>query len=78
MAVEVRLEKNPDGGISFVLEDKDGSADLDKIIGELCEKHKKEGTMDQAPEEAMQEILQALGTEKEAALDEELNAEDID
>ena len=78
MAVEVRLEKNPDGGISFVLEDKDGSGDLDQVIGELCEKHKKEGTMDQAPEEAMLEILQAIGAEKEAILDEELNAEDID
>ena len=78
MAISLKCEKNPEGGVSITFEDKDGSGDLDRMLEELCEKHKREGTIDQAPEETMLEILQAIGTEKEAILDEELNTEDID
>ena len=40
MAVKAKLEKNPNGGFSFVIEE-DGSGDLNRIMGELCKKHRE-------------------------------------
>lgn len=41
MAVDKRIEMNPDGSFSVVFEDKDGSGDLNRIMGDLCKKHRE-------------------------------------
>lgn len=41
MAIDKRIEKNKDGGFSIIFEDKDGSGDLNRIMGQLCEEHRK-------------------------------------
>ena len=66
MAVEKRIEMNPDGGISVIFEDKDGSGDLNRIMGELCERHRQNKI-----EEV--ELLQPMSAEEEDALDLELD-----
>lgn len=81
MAVKTKLEKNPDGGFSIVIEE-DGSGDLNRIMGELCQKHKEakergEGHP-QTGKEICQEILHAIRGEEEATLDAELDKFDID
>lgn len=77
MAVKTKLEKNPDGGFSIVIEE-DGSGDLDRIMGELCKKHREareRGEDDRQTEgEICAEILKAIREDEEAALD----AADID
>ena len=40
MAVNTKIEINPNGGFSFVIEE-DGSGDLNRIMGELCQKHRE-------------------------------------
>ena len=69
MAVKTKLEKNPDGGFSIVIEE-DGSGDLNRIMGELCRKHmeakdKGEELNPQTPKEICQEILQAISEDQE-------------
>ena len=64
MAVNTKIEKNPDGGFSIVIEE-DGSGDLNRIMGELCQKHREakdkgEELNPQTPKEICQEILQAI------------------
>ena len=68
MAVNTRIENNPDGGFSVVFEE-DGSGDLNKIIDDLCKKHR---------EAKESELMQLMDSEQEAALDAELDAADID
>ena len=81
MAVKAKFEKNPNGGFSIVIEE-DGSGDLNRIMGELCRKHMeaREGGEDDTQTEAeiCAEILQAISEDEEAALDKELDKEDID
>ena len=69
MAVKTKLEQNPDGGFSIVIEE-DGSGDLNRIMGELCRKHmeakdKGEELNPQTPKEICQEILQAISEDQE-------------
>ena len=69
MAVKTKLEKNPDGGFSIVIEE-DGSGDLNRIMGELCQKHREakdkgEERVPQTPKEICQEILQAISEDQE-------------
>lgn len=63
MAVNTKIENNPDGGFSIVIEE-DGSGDLNRIMGELCKKHREareRGEDDQQTEgEICAEILQAI------------------
>lgn len=82
MAVNTKIENNPDGGFSIVIEE-DGSGDLNRIMGELCQKHREarergEETKPQTTGEICQEILQAISEDEEAALDAELDKYDID
>ena len=71
MAVDKRIEMNPDGSFSVVFEDKDGSGDLDRIMCDLCKNHREAKLMEQ-------ELLQPMSAEEEDALDLQLDAEDID
>ena len=69
MAVKTKLEKNPDGGFSIVIEE-DGSGDLNRIMGGLCQKHKEakdkgEEQVTQTTKEICQEILQAISEDLE-------------
>lgn len=69
MAVKTKLEKNHDGGFSIVIEE-DGSGDLNRIMGELCQKHREAKSMgeEQVPQttkEICQEILQAISEDQE-------------
>ena len=40
MAVNTKIENNPDGGFSITIEE-DGSGYLNRIMGELCQKHRE-------------------------------------
>lgn len=40
MAVNTKIENPPSGGFSIVIEE-DGSGNLNRIMGELCQKHKE-------------------------------------
>ena len=68
MAVKTKSEKNPDGGFSIVIEE-DGSGDLNRIMGELCQKHReaRERREDntQTAAEICAEILQAISEDQE-------------
>ena len=69
MAVKTKVEKNPEGGFSIIIEE-DGSGDLNRIMGELCQKHKEakgrgEELNSQTPKEICQEILQAISEDQE-------------
>lgn len=69
MAVKTKVEKNPEGGFSIIIEE-DGSGDLNRIMGELCQKHKEakgrgEELNSQTPKEICQEILQAISEDRE-------------
>lgn len=68
MAVNTRIENNPEGGFSVVFEE-DGSGDLNRIIDDLCKKHR---------EAKESELLQSMDGAQEAALDAELDKYDID
>lgn len=63
MAVNTKIENDPDGGFSVVFEE-DGSGDLNRIMNDLCKKHreaKEKGEDDSQTEaEICQEILQAI------------------
>jgi len=81
MAVKTKLKKNPDGGFSIVFEE-DGSGDLNRIMDDLCKKHREareRGEDDRQTEsEICAEILQAISEDEETVLDAELDKEDID
>lgn len=68
MAVKTKVEKNPEGGFSIIIEE-DGSGDLNRIMGELCQKHREakergeEGGKTDA--EICAEILQAISEDQE-------------
>ena len=68
MAVKMTFEKQPDGGFAIVFEE-DGSGDLNRVMGDLCEKHRiaRERGEDkkQTPQEICQEIIQTIGGEKD-------------
>ena len=68
MAVKTKLEQNPGGGFSIVIEE-DGSGDLNRIMGELCKKHREardRGEVDtQTEAEICAEILQAISEDEE-------------
>ncbi len=68
MAVNTRIENNPEGGFSVVFEE-DGFGDLNRIIDDLCKKHR---------EAKESELLQSMDGAQEAALDAELDKYDID
>ena len=76
MAVKAKFEKNPNGGFSIVIEE-DGSGDLNRIMGELCQKHKEakgrgEELSPQTPKEICQEILQAISENQKTPYDVEM------
>ena len=81
MAVKTFIEQEQNGRLSIVFKE-DGSGDLNRIMGELCKKHREareRGEDDSQTEtEICQEILQAISEDDEATLDAELDAEDID
>ena len=62
MGVKVKFEKRPEGGFSITFEE-DGSGDLNKVMGDLCEKHKGDSSR-QSPGEIFTEIAQAVGDQK--------------
>lgn len=60
MAVKAKIEKQPDGGFAVVFEE-DGSGDLNRIMGNLCEKHKKDkDSAHQTSAEIFGEIVEAI------------------
>ena len=65
MAVYFRLEKDNNDSVSFVMEDTDGSGDLNRILGKLANKHVDEGTKNKPLSEACVEIMQAMVEESE-------------
>lgn len=81
MPVNVNVKKDADGGFSIFIEE-DGSGDLNRIMGELCKKHREaraRGEDDSQTEgEIYAEILQAISEDEQTALDKELDAADID
>ena len=68
MAVKTKVKNNPDGGFSITIEE-DGSGDLNRIMGELCRKHREareRGEDDtQTEAEICAEILQAISEDDE-------------
>lgn len=73
MAVNFRLEKDKYGRISFVIEDTDGSGDLNRVMSKLAKKHVAEGTINQPLSDACVEIIQAMVEESEVTLDAEID-----
>ena len=59
MAVKAKIEKQPDGGFAVVFEE-DGSGDLNRIMGGLCEKHKNDKDNPQTTAEIFGEIVEAI------------------
>ena len=59
MGVRVKFDKRPDGGFAITFEE-DGSGDLNRVMGDLCEKHKGDSSR-QSPGEIFTEIAQAVG-----------------
>ena len=62
MGVKVKFEKRSEGGFAISFEE-DGSGDLNKVIGSLCEKHKGDSSR-QSPGEIFTEIAEAVGDKK--------------
>ena len=62
MGVKVKFEKRPEGGFAITFEE-DGSGDLNRVMGDLCEKHKGDSSR-QSPGEIFTEIAQAVGDQK--------------
>ena len=62
MGVRVKFDKRPDGGFAITFEE-DGSGDLNRVMGDLCEKHKGDSSR-QYPGEIFTEIAQAVGDQK--------------
>ena len=66
MGVRVKFDKRPDGGFAISFEE-DGSGDLNRVMGDLCEKHKGDSSR-QSPGEIFTEIAQAVGDQKKINL----------
>lgn len=66
MGVKVKFEKRSEGGFAISFEE-DGSGDLNKVIGSLCEKHKGDSSH-QSPCEIFTEIAEAVGDQKKIPL----------
>ena len=62
MGVRVKFDKRPDGGFAITFEE-DGSGDLNRVMGDLCEKHKGDSSR-QSPGEIFTEIAQAVGAQQ--------------
>ena len=62
MEVKVKFDKRPDGGFAITFEE-DGSGDLNRVMGDLCEKHKGDSSR-QSPGEIFTEIAEAVGDKK--------------
>lgn len=59
MGVKVKFEKRPEGGFAITFEE-DGSGDLNKVMGDLCEKHRGDSSR-QSVGEIFTEIAEAVG-----------------
>ena len=59
MGVKVKYEKRPEGGFAIIFEE-DGSGDLNKVMNNLCDKHKGDSSH-QSPCEIFTEIAEAVG-----------------
>ena len=59
MGVKVKFDKRPDGGCAITFEE-DGSGDLNKVMGDLCEKHRGDSSR-QSVGEIFTEIAEAVG-----------------
>ena len=55
----MKFEKRPEGGFAITFEE-DGSGDLNKVMGDLCEKHKGDSSR-QSAGEIFTEIAEAVG-----------------
>ena len=62
MGVKVKFEKRPEGGFAIVFEE-DGSGDLNRVMDDLCEKHRGDSSR-QSPGEIFTEIAEAVGHKK--------------
>ena len=62
MGVKVKYEKRPEGGFAIVFEE-DGSGDLNRVMDDLCKKHRGDSSR-QSPGEIFTEIAQAVGDQK--------------
>ena len=62
MGVRVKFDKRPDGGFAITFEE-DGSGDLNRVMGDLCEKHKGDSSR-QSPGEIFTEIAQDVSDQK--------------
>ena len=67
MGVKVKFEKRSEGGFAIVFEE-DGSGDLNRVMGDLCEKHKGDSSR-QSAGEIFTEIAQAVGDQKKNTVD---------
>ena len=59
MGVKVKFDKRPDGGFAITFEE-DGTGDLNKGMGDLCEKHRGDSSR-QSVGEIFTEIAEAVG-----------------
>ena len=59
MGVKVKFEKRSEGGFAISFEE-DGSGDLNKVMGDLCEKHRGDSSR-QSSDEIFTEIAEAVG-----------------
>ena len=59
MGVKVKFEKRPEGGFAITFEE-DGTGDLNKVMGDLCEKHRGDSSR-QSVGEIFTEIAEAVG-----------------
>ena len=55
----MKFEKRPEGGFAITFEE-DGSGDLNKVMGDLCEKHRGDSSR-QSVGEIFTEIAEAVG-----------------
>ena len=62
MGVKVKFEKRPEGGFAITFEE-DGSGDLNKVMGDLCEKHRGDSSR-QSVSEIFTEIAEAVSDDQ--------------
>ena len=55
----MKFEKRPEGGFAITFEE-DGTGDLNKVMGDLCEKHRGDSSH-QSVGEIFSEIAEAVG-----------------
>ena len=55
----MKFEKRPEGGFAITFEE-DGTGDLNKVMGDLCEKHRGDSSR-QSVGEIFTEIAEAVG-----------------